>query len=731
MFMCNQRFLMKQNKILTLKNPKQNSEDLFNQALQLQQQSKLKEAKALYEAILQQEPHHCDSLHLLGMIYNAFHEHDKAIMLIMQAISIKEHHIYYNSLGVVLKAQGKINESIDAFTKALSIYPKYAGIYHNLGTALRDKGMIEEAINAFTKALSLNPNYLDAYYNLGVALYDLGKIDEAIEAFHKAIALNPNYADIYYNLGIALQNGGKVDDAIEAYTKAIALNAKHVDAYNNLGVTLHSKGKIEHAIQLFTKALAINPHYVDAYYNLGNALQKINKTDHAITAYEKAIALNPRYVDAYNNLGVALKSQGKVNEAIDVYTQALALNPNHAGVYNNLGSVLKAQGKIDESIDAYTKALALNPNYVDAYNNLGNALHDKGKIDEALEAYSKALSLDPSHADASWNQSLSLLLSGNLLKGFQLYEYRWLAEGSLKKFKRTFAKPLWLGKEDLSGKTILIHTEQGFGDTLQFCRYIEILAHQGAHVIFEVKKPLLRLLTNLRGIVTLIEKGLLLPEFDYHCPLLSLPHALKTTLETVPNKCPYIDTDPTLIGKWKHTLGKKRALRVGFVWNGGFRANQPELWYANNRRNVPLELIVKLNRSDVDFYSLQKGDPAESEFKERAQGLWQGDNLFNYMDDVKDFADTAGLISQLDLVIAVDTSTAHLAAAMGKPVWLLNRFDTCWRWMLHREDSPWYPTLKLFRQTSFGDWEGVIEKVIACLDTWVISHDNKPTRMVL
>jgi tetratricopeptide (TPR) repeat protein len=643
---------MKQHKIIADK-----SKRLFNQALQLQQHSKLDEAKALYEKILYQEPHHCDALHLLGTIYKALNQNDKAITLIRQAIQTKQHPVYYNSLGVILKSQGKI--------------------------------------------------------------------DDAIEALRKAVLIDPHYADAHYNLGITLQNRGKLDEAIEAYTQALLLNPQYAEAHNNIGVALYSKGQIDRAIEVFIKALSIHPHYAEAYYNLGNALQSKNKVDHAITAYEKALLLNPQYVDAYNNLGVVLKAQGKIEKAIESYTKALSINPHHAGVYNNLGAALKEQGKLEEAIAIHTKALSLDPNYADAYSNLGNALYDNNKVDESLEAYAKALSLDPNHVGAAWNQSLAMLLSGDLVEGFKVFEYRWDVESGLQKFRRNFSQPLWLGEENICGKTILIHAEQGLGDTLQFCRYIEMLAHQGAHIIFEVPRPLIRLLQNLKGISTLIEKGSPLPTFDYHCPLLSLPLVFHTSLTNVPAPNAYIHVDQTVLARWEKALGEKRALRVGLVWNGGFRANQPALWYANNRRNIPLELIVKLNRADVDFYSLQKGEPAESEFKRRAPELWKGDNLFSFMDDVEDFADTAGLISQLDLVIAVDTSTAHLAAAMGKPVWLLNRFDTCWRWMLHREDSPWYPTLTLFRQPSFGDWESVMQKVKDRLDALVLSQVQK------
>lgn len=682
---------MKQKKVQINKkanDTRQNIQNLIKQALYLHRLSKFDEAKILYEKILRLEPNHSDTLQLLGMLYNALNRKDEAIKLIKQAITIHAHYIYYNNLGSILQKQGKL----------------------------------DEAIEAFKNALSLNPTYVEAYVNLGNTLHLQGKSTEAIEAFKKILSLNPNLADVYFKIGFILQTQNKHNEAIEPFIKAISLNPKYTKAYYNLGVALQNEGKINQAIEAYTKALSLNPHYVDAYNDLGNALQVQEKCDEAIMAYKKALSLNPNFANAYNNLGNIFQAKGRTEEAIEVYKKALSLNPNFAETYNNFGNVLQTQGKIEQAMEVYKKALSLNPNYASAYNNLGNILQVQGKIERAIEAYKKALSLNPKDVNVYLHLSLAYLLSGNLMKGFQLYEFRW--QSFLKKSKRNFVQPLWLGKEDINARTILVYTEQGLGDTLQFCRYIEMLAKQGANVIFEVDKPLIRLLQSLQGVATLIEKGSPLPECDYHCPLLSLPYIFHTSLTSIPTQNPYIHVDQALLNHWENTLGEKRALRVGLVWSGGFRANQPELWHVNNRRNIPLSLIVKLNRPDVDFYSLQKGDPAESEFKECAHELWKGHNLFNYMDNVTDFADTAGLISHLDLVISVDTSTAHLAAAMGKPVWLLNRFDSCWRWMLHREDSPWYPTLILFRQPFFGDWEGVIQNVRNRLDALVIYHSE-------
>ena len=559
------------------------------------------------------------------------------------------------------------------------------------------------------------PDYI-FYNDLGIALQAQGKTTDAIHAFHQALKLNPKSAQTHYNLGIAYHTQGVFKHAIDAYKNALEIDANFLNASSNLGVALRDYGLIDQAIHTFITTLSKHPDFADGYYNLGIALEAKGSMEHAQEAYKRALALNPTHVEALNNLGNILYTQDKYDEAIAHFTQAIALNPRYVGAYNNLGIALKTQGKSDEAIDAYQKAIELNPQYPDAYNNLGNALYDQGKCQEALRAFEKALSLNPNYADAKWNKSFALLLAGELKEGFAWYEYRWEVKNSLKDTKRTYDVPLWLGKEPLEGKRILVYAEQGLGDTLQFCRYLELLEQQGAHVIFEVQKPLLRLLQPLKGVHDIIELGAPLPSFDVHCPLLSLPHAFGTTLESIPSNVPYIGIAPEIAHAWEKKLGTKHAFRVGIVWNGGFRANQPELWHVNERRNIPFEQIAKLNRSDIAFYSLQKGEPAQSEFNEKAPLLWKDANLFDFMDDVDDFADTAGLISQLDLIISVDTSTAHLAAAMGKPVWLLNRFDTCWRWMQDTEASPWYPSLRIFRQSSWGDWEGVIQNVSDALE---------------
>jgi hypothetical protein len=301
---------------------------------------------------------------------------------------------------------------------------------------------------------------------------------------------------------------------------------------------------------------------------------------------------------------------------------------------------------------------------------------------------------------------------GNYPQGWADYEWRWKdQQGWIIKEKRNFPQPLWLGETSLAGKSILLQSEQGYGDTIQFCRYAPLVAALGARVMLEVPKALLGLLQSLEGVAQLMVHGEPLPPFDCYCPLLSLPLAMNTLLSDVPARVPYLKPSEAHSRRWQNRLGDRRGPRVGLVWSGGFRPGRPELWSVNDRRNIPLAKFAALKHPGIEYYSLQKGQPAESELEELAAHDWDGPHIKDFTSEIDDFADAAGLIEQLDLVISVDTATAHLAGALGKPVWILNRYDTCWRWLLDRDDSPWYPTVRLYRQERPGDWESVLRRV--------------------
>jgi tetratricopeptide (TPR) repeat protein len=649
----------------------------LQQGLTLHQQGKLAEAKAIYEVILKHDPRHFDSLNLLGAI---------------------------------AAQTGKYQAAVDLIGEAISINPNVASAYNNRGNALLDLKRLDEALANYDKALALKPDYAEAHCNRGSALLDLNRLDEALASCNKALDLNPNYAEGYNNRGNVLLNLKRFNEALACYDKALTLNPDYAEAYYNRGNSLRDLKQPDKAVASYDRALALKPDNAEAYYNRGSALKDLKRPDEAMASYSKALSLKPDYAEAYYNLGNVLRDLKLPDRALASYNKALATKPDYAEAYIGRGDALLDLKQPDKALASYDKALAINPSYAEAYYNRGIAFQTLRRLDAAIGDFDQAIAIKPNFAEAYWIKSFTLLLGGDFEKGWELFEWRWLLETATPK-RRCFIQPLWLGVESLKGKSILLHSEQGLGDTIQFCRYAELVAQLGATVILEVQPPLLELLRGLKGVFKVVAEGETLPPVDYHCPLMSLPLAFRTTLGTIPADIPYVKAEPSRAAYWRTKLGGHSKLHVGLVWSGGFRPNQPEVWDVNKRRNIPLELIARINSPEIDFYSLQKGEPAESELLRRKEEVWPETNLFNFVQELNDFSDTAALIENLDLVISVDTSTAHLAAAMGKPVWILNRYDSCWRWLLDRDDSPWYPTAKLYRQQRMGDWESVLDHV--------------------
>jgi len=399
-----------------------------------------------------------------------------------------------------------------------------------------------------------------------------------------------------------------------------------------------------------------------------------------------------------------------LNDALVCLNHCIELNPNYFEAFYNAGKIYYETDQFEISIEKINKAIELKPNSVDALTNRGLALEALKTFNDALNDYNSALVLDANSVFPNWNKSLLKLLMGDYGEGWELYEWRWKTD-SQKSSARTYPQPLWLGNQSLVNKTILIWSEQGLGDTIQFCRYIKMVSNLGAKVIFEVQEPLLQSLLTLEGVSEMIPMGANTSRFDFHCPLLSLPLAFKTTIETIPNGIPYLSPDPNKVAYWRQKLGEKSNLRVGLVWSGGFRPDQPEVWSVNKRRNIPLIKLKSLNLPNIDFYSLQKGVEAEEELATLQSSGWNGPNIIDFTKELNDYSDTAALIANLDLVISVDTSVVHMTGAIGKPIWILNRFDTDWRWFVDRSDSLWYPTATIFNQPSYGDWDAVVEDV--------------------
>lgn len=441
-------------------------------------------------------------------------------------------------------------------------------------------------------------------------------------------------------------------------------------------------------------------------FGQGLELHQSDDLEEAARIYTQAIILNPNIPDIYNNLGVALRALGKLEASAACYQRSLALNPSHAGSYTNLGNVLRGLGRLDVAAASHKRAVELNPESPDTHYNLALALRDLGETKEALECFSKTLELNPDHQDCHWDRSLALLQNGNLEEGFEEYEWRWKLPSNP---PRGFDQPLWDGSE-LGGKTILLHHEQGFGDMIQFARYIPLVKEKGGTIIVEAQPQLSRLFSTIDGVGQVVNRGSDLPKFDVYAPMMSLAHIFGTTLDAVPADIPYLKAPEAFAQQLPATMGKH--MKVGIAWAG-----RPTHKNDANRSISFSNFTELLGLADVAFYSLQLG-PAVSDITENGCEAFVTE-LGSKMDD---FADTAAVIQQLDLVISVDTAVAHLAGAMGKPVWVAAPYPGDWRWMLEREDSPWYPTMRLFRQGSPGNWTPVFQKLRTALSEQAKSH---------
>ena len=607
------------------------------------------------------------------------------------------------------------------------------GIFQ-VGLDYHRKGQIADARAVYRQILQADPRNSDALHMLGLIGLQTGRPDVALDLIGRAAEYSPRNKVFRFNLGNAYAALGQFDQAVLAYDAAIALcrgdaqtagigagGLKFDDAevHFNRAVALGELRRFEDAVASYDTAIALTPNFAEAYSNRGVLLSDLGRIADALASYDKAIALRPNYADAYSNRGNVLRDLKRFADAIASYDKAIALTPGVAELHYNRAGVLSDLHRNAEAVAAYDKAIALQPGHAEAHFNRGAALYDLGRGAEAIASYDKAIALNPGHADAYWNKSIATLASGDLQRGFELFEWR---KSKASGFGKTdLAQPEWTGAEDLTGKILFVRWEQGLGDTIQFCRYARLAAARAAHVVLSVQDPLVGLLSQSLTGIEVIGGAQIPAEFDYQAALLSLPAAFQTSLSSVPFGDPYLVAPAAKSAAFATRLGPRQRPRVGLVWNGGFRPDQPKLWQVNERRNVPFELVAQLNRPDIDFISLQKGEPAESQLVEELPRHWPGDNFHVLTEFLQDFSDTAGLIDNLDLVIAVDTSTAHLAAAMGKPVWILNRFDTCWRWMWGRDDSPWYDSVRLFRQTVPGDWSAVIASVASALSERFVS----------
>ena len=512
-----------------------------------------------------------------------------------------------------------------------------------------------------------------------------------------------------YELALRHHRAGNVQEAEHLYRQILQVQPRHPGVLNHLGIIAHQQGKNDFALDLIRQALAVVPNYPEAYDNLGNVLKSKGLLDQAITAYRSAIVLMPRSAMTRNNLGLALLQGGQLNQAISAFREAIAVDPAYANAHCNLSNALWSNRQLDEALAAARTAVALNPRQAQGFGNLGIALRSTGHFVEAIVAFRQAISLDPAYPDSHLHLSLLLLMQGDFAEVWDQYEWRWQCH-SYAFMRRNFEKPQWDGSP-LGTQILLIHTEQGLGDAIQFSRYLTMITQLAgnlgaAQIIFEVQPELVRLFQTFASQCTVVSRGEPLPAFDLHYPLLSLPRIFKTTLESIPKEMPYLFADHNLVEAWRSKLDRTDSrMKVGLVWAGN--PHHENDW----SRSIPMAHLAPLGTLDkAVFYSLQKSGPdrpADHTFGEL--------KLISLSSELHDMADTAAAICSMDLVITVDTSVAHLTGALGRPVWVLLPFVPDWRWLTDREDSPWYSSMRLFRQSVRGDWDSVINRVVAAL----------------
>ncbi len=538
-----------------------------------------------------------------------------------------------------------------------------------------------------------------------------GRVIEAEKICRQILTQQPDNARIHNLLGVALQRQRLQSEALACYQQAIALDPNYAQAYNNLGIFFWELHKFPEAFSYYQQALALKPDLFEVYNNIGNIYYELDKWEDALACYKQALALNPNYVESYNNIGNVFKEQGKHQEALTCYKRVLTLNPNSAEAYNNIGVVFLDQNQLETAKAYFLQALTLAPNSPDIHNNLGTIFVEQRCVESAIAYYEQGIAIGPNYPKVHPNLGQALLLTGDFSRGFAEYEWRRQAKDFKLQFGCFLEEQLWDGS-NLEGRTILLLAEQGLGDTIHFIRYAPLVQNCGGRVILICPPELIRLLKTVPGIVQIIDQVTELPEFDVHAPLMSLPKILGTTLETIPTQIPYISV-PTECEKLTLPIPPNTKLKVGIVWASGYKDKPRWALRLYKNRSCPLAIFVEnlLPIPGISLYSLQIGRDrcALEEYREEPR-------IQDLSNNIHDFADTAAAIAQLDLIITVDTAVAHLAGAMGKPVWVLLPFAHDWRWLIDRSDSPWYATMRLFRQSQSGDWQSVFAQVVKALN---------------
>lgn len=602
------------------------------------------------------------------------------------------HQALANALAV--HQAGNLPQAEQLYREILRAYPKHDGALHSLGVLAWQTGDSHAALDYVSRACTQNPGNAEYQSNLAALLVGQQRWHEAEGCARRALALLPNYAEAHHNLSLALKGQGRLEKSVASCRVALYLNPDFAEAHCSLGAALTDQGQLEEAVACLQRAIQLRPNYTDALNNLSGTWAQLGRHEEAVSCSRQALEIQPQMAPAWNNLGYALTRLGRLDEAVAALRRALELSPDHVFFLNNLATALVRLGRFDETLACLERTLQLQPDYAHAYNNLCVVYCRQGEPAKALAACEQALRIDPEHADAHGNRALLWLQQGDFERGFVEFEWGWKC-GERKPWLQ-WDQPLW-DATPFPGRTLLLHAEQGLGDTLQFIRFIPQVKERGGTVIFQCQPALSRLLAGFPGIDRLITQDEPLPAFDLHLPLLSLPRVLGTTLDAIPADVPYLSVDLERRDRWK--LSHYSGLKVGLCWQGN-----PGLGH-DSQRSVRLEQFAPLaGLPGTQLLSVQKGPGSE----QVAEASFPIADLGRHFDD---FADTAAAIVNLDLIITVDTAVAHLAGALNVPVWVLVPRGSDWRWLLDRDDSPWYPSMRLFRQRVLNDWDEVFQRI--------------------
>ena len=634
----------------------------------------------------------------LGQILNIHPENAPALRLI----------------GVLVGQKKQWYLALDYFNKSLKSDSNNPATYSNIGNVLLELERYEEAISNYDKAIALEPTYAEAWSNKGNALSELKRFEEAISNYDKAIALEPTYAEAWSNKGNAFSKLKFFDEALISYEKAVTLSPQYAQAWANMGGALQELKSYEKALHAYQQALSLNPQDSENWSCIGNTLSELKQYEEALAAFDKAILLNSLHAEAWSNKSNVFSRLGRHQEALNSCQNAIEIDPTYALGWSNQAVHLIALHRYTEALDSANQALSIEPNDAGSWLSKGFSLHELLLPDHAIACYEKAIAIDPTYIDGYWNKSFSELILGQFDEGWKNYEYRWLRKDADQRLHANI--PALPSLTDLQGKKILVWSEQGFGDTLQFARYIPKLAALGAIVTFEVQAPLAALFKDQYS-CSLISKGDPIGELDFQIPLLSLPLLFKTNLESIPADIPYIQIARTKVQEWGGKLAlSQEKLNIGIACSGNIHFDLKN----GNKRPIPLESFSKLS-DEHNLFLIQK------EIRDTDQIALQGlNNIHQLGEHIETFEDTAAIIEHMDLIISIDTSLAHLAGALGKKVFILLPWCPDWRWLATGIHSPWYPTATLFRQSSIHGWGSVMDEVGAMTSTIVKASSSSP-----